>query len=208
MKPIILTALIISAAATQANADGLPSTQPGWFLKPYVGADYQYTHLDYKDSGGDVLPESLNGGDVHVGARVNKYLGFEAGYTLNSSASKDNILGTGINSKVKLDGGTLDALGYLPVTSDGKVELIGTVGVTRLEGKVDLSGTAAGNASEWETKGRIGGGAEYWLTDNLNLRGLVRYQGASFSDIGNKVGLAGTGANNAVIANLGVNYEF
>lgn len=188
---IILATIILSGAAQAAE-------QPtNFFFKPYVGADYQFTHVNYRDGNEDILSQNIHGGDIHIGARVHKNLGFEAGYLQTTEASKDNVLGSGLDTKVKLSGYTLDALGYLPV-GDGKAELIATVGISRLKAKLDLSGAIAGTGSETETKGRIGGGAQYWLTDNLNIRGLVRYQGANFDDI----------AKNAIVADIGINYQF
>lgn len=40
--------------------------------------------------------------------------------------------------------------------------------------------------------------AKYWLTNNVNARGLVRYQGADFDGL----------AENAVIGNAGLNFQF
>lgn len=185
-----ITTILISQAA---QADDWTN---GFFFKPYVGADYQFTHVDYSDDNGSVLAKSLEGGDAHIGVQVHQNLGFELGYLQTAEATKNNVLGSGLDTKLKLNGYTFDALGYLPVTSDKKLELIGTAGITRL--RADLNIPGIGSGSDWETKGRVGGGAQYWLTDNLNVRALVRYQGASFDN----------NANNAVIGNLGVNLEF
>lgn len=172
-----------------------------FFFKPYVGADYQYTHIDYEFepinavNGNKLLEDSLNGGNIHLGARVHNNLGFEAGYFLTENAGKSNILGSGLDSNVKLHGFTFDALGYVPVTA--KTELIGTVGLAHQTAK--LSGTVlTASSSDSETKGRIGGGAQYWVNDNFNVRGLVRYQDADFDNT----------AKSAIIANLGINYQF
>lgn len=188
MKTAIFT-FILTAIAGTAQADGL-------FFKPYVGADYQFTHIDYQDDNSSILAKSLEGGDAHIGARIHQNLGFEVGYLQTAEATKNNVLGSGFDTKLKLSGYTFDALGYLPITSDKKLELIGTAGVTRL--KADLTIPGIGSGTQWETKGRVGGGAEYWLSDNFNVRALVRYQGASFSNV----------ADNAVIGNLGINYQF
>lgn len=168
----------------------------GFFFKPYVGADYDYVHANYKDGGDQIAEDNLNGADVHVGARVHKYLGFEGGYLWTGNGNKSNVLGSGINTSVNVRGFTFDALGYLPVID--KFELIGTAGVSRLRADLNVSGLIAGSGHEYETKGRVGGGAQYWLTDNLNVRGIVRYQGANFSGA----------LDNAVIASLGLNWQF
>jgi len=203
MKTYLKTILCFSALGlltAPAHAADAPS---GFFFKPTVGADYQYTGVNYESnlfgtgvSGSDLASESLNGVNVHVGARVHKYLGFEAGYLWTDNADKSNILGTGLDSKVNVKGFNFDVLGYLPVDDAGKFELIGTVGVSRL--KASFSIPTIGSTDDTETKGRFGGGAQYWLTDNINVRGLVRYQGADF----------GGTVKDAVTANLGLNFQF
>lgn len=173
-----------------------------FFFKPYVGADYDYVHANYTTadgiSGSDIASDSLNGFDAHLGARIHKYFGMEGSYLWTQSPSKNNVLGTGINTKVNVSGYALDAMGYLPVDNSGKFEIIGSIGASRLKGGIQLSGAAIASGHEWETKGRIGGGAQYWLSENLNARGLVRYQGANFSG----------SLNDAIIASLGLNWQF
>lgn len=196
MKFLSLLSLLALFSGTVYAADA-PSNEYGFYFKPYVGADYDFIHADYKDGGDQVANDSLNGGDIHIGARVQKYLGFEASYLWTADATKDNVLGSGLNTKVNVQGGALDAMGYLPI-GNSKFELIGTAGVSRLKAKLSLDGLISASGSEWETKGRIGGGAQYWLTDNINLRGIVRYQGANFSGA----------LSNAIIYSAGLNFQF
>jgi len=199
----LAAATVLSGAAYAANAPATMSD--GFFFKPTVGLDYQFSSVSYKDiSGtafnyGDFLADSFNGGDVHIGARVHKYLGFEAGYFDNASSSKSNLLGTTASSSAKFNGWTLDAMGYLPLGESQKFELIGTVGVARIsaDDSTTVSGTTYSESGH-ETKGRIGAGAQYWLTDNLNIRGILRYQDADFSGA----------IKDVVIASLGVNWQF
>lgn len=192
----LTTATMLTSAAYAANAPD------GFFFKPYVGAAYDYVHANYRSqngiSGSDIASDSLNGADFHVGARIHKYFGIEGSYLWTADASKNNVLGTNINTKVNVRGFALDGMGYLPIDGAGKFELIGTIGVSRLTGGLSLSGSATGSGHESEIKGRFGGGAQYWLTDNLNVRGLVRYQGADFSG----------DLNNAIITGLGLNWQF
>lgn len=203
MKILLLTfaaALALSGSAYAVSTPGDASAIPsGFFFKPYVGADYQYTSVNYKDNGDQVLADSFNGGDVHIGARVHQYLGFEGGYSDTASSNKSNILGTGLNSSVKLEEWTLDAMGYLPIDQAHKFELIATAGIARVNAHGSLTiGAARESGNGWENDGRIGAGAQYWLTDNINVRGLVRYQGADFGGL----------ASDAIISSLGVNYQF
>lgn len=203
-KSILCLSLLGLLAAPVYAAE---TSAGNFFFKPYVGADYQYTNVNYEDdiggtgiNGDDIANDSLHGVHLHVGARVHKHLGIEAGYLWGDEADKTNVLGTGINTKTSVHGFTLDALGYLPVGDSGKFELIGTVGISHLTGEVEASapGLGTGSIDETETMGRFGGGAQYWLTDNLNVRGLVRYQAADFDGA----------VKDAVTANLGLNFQF
>jgi opacity protein-like surface antigen len=192
MRTAIATVLSLLPFAAQAEIS----------FKPYVGVDYQYTNVNYQDypalgiNGGDLAEDDMHGFNIHAGARLHQNFGIEAGFSWSESDDKNNILGTGINSQVSVYGANLDALGYIPVTE--KFELIGTVGLSYLTAKIDFSGAATATDDESEIKGRIGAGAQYWITENINARGIVRYQGADFDD----------SADGAVVANIGLNYQF
>ena len=200
MKRFLFTTVSILAVASAANAAPATTTQSSdWFFKPYVGADYQFGHYGNEDFGSgvksdDLMKTNLNGGNVHIGARVHKYLGVELGYFQTEEGNKDNILGSGLDSKVKIKGGTLDLMGYVPVAP--KTELIGTVGVSYSKADLSIPSVVSGSENEW--KPRVGGGAQYWITDNLNARALVRYQGADFDK----------SVDNAVVATAGINWQF
>jgi hypothetical protein len=207
MRALLKSTICLSMLAFLAMPAQAAETPADFFFKPYVGADYQYTGVNYEEdiagtgiNGDDIANDSLHGVNLHVGARVHKHLGFEAGYLWSDEADKNNVLGTGINTKTSVKGFTFDALGYLPVDDAGRLELIGTVGISHLKGEVEASapGLATGSVDDTETKPRFGGGAQYWLTDHLNVRGLVRYQSADFD---------GT-VKDAVTANLGLNFQF
>lgn len=205
-KLVFLTLILLSNAAyaisTPGDSSGSMSTPTGFFFKPYVGADYQYTGVNYSGipgtsrNYGDIFSDSFSGGDVHIGARVHKYFGVEASYFDTASSSKSGLLGTTASSSAKFDGWSVDTMGYFPVAS--KFELIGTAGYARIDakGSVTVGGTTYSSGG-WDNAVRIGGGAQYWLTDNINVRGLLRYESIDSSVI-----------DNAVIADLGLNWQF
>src|ERR1700693_2037350 len=98
MKRIIVAlALFVPSIASAADSSE-------FFFKPYVGADYQYTSVNFKNvpgtayNYGSFFADSCSGGDVHIGARVHKNLGFELGYSDTLSESKSSILGTTASS--------------------------------------------------------------------------------------------------------------
>lgn len=167
------------------------------YFKPYAGADYDEYNVSYTSGNGGVFSNNLNGGDIHVGARLHKYIGVEASYFDTAHSNKSNVLGLGINTSAKVDGWALDAMGYLPLENP-KFELIGTAGIARTSAKGTASAISSIALSDNETKPRIGIGAQYWITNNLNVRGLMRYQDADFK---------GT-ADNIIVSTLGLNWQF
>jgi len=181
-----------------ADAADRSATGSEWFFRPYVGADYEYSALNYRHGEEAKFADYLNGGDVHIGVRVHKHLGFEASYIDAARSRTVNGLGNGINDDVSVSGFALDAMAYLPVDQAARYELIGTVGVSQLTGSTYVSGLVVLSQFQSETRGRVGVGAQYWLTDNLNVRGLLRYQKSSFGD----------SINDIIIAGVGVNWQF
>lgn len=194
MKKYILIASVFFATAAQAD--------DGFYFKPYVGADYEYTGVSYGNvpgtavSYGDIFPSSFSGGDVHIGARLHQYFGLEGSYFDTASSNKSAVLGTSASSSARFDGWSIDAMGYIPLAP--KFELIGTAGYARIDvkGSIAISGTNFSDGG-WSNAGRVGGGAQYWITDNLNIRGLVRYENINT-----------TGIDNAVLADIGINWQF
>lgn len=209
MKKFLLTTGLLAASAFPASAQDIT-------FKPYVGLDLQRSVYSYKneDLGGGtsldnnkILEDNLDGINMHVGNRFHKYVGAELGYFHTREESRSiaagSQIGTGLflpsdsRTKIKTQGFTLDALGYLPVTQDAKLELIGTAGITwtKASFKLDAPGVATESGSESELGLRGGAGAQYNFTNNLNLRGLVRYQTADFDDTTDRAWTVSTGVN-------------
>jgi len=212
MKKVFSTMAIFAAFIPDAHAE------PSFIFKPYVGFDLQRSVYDYNNNydigggfsldGDTLLEDSLNGANIHIGARLHKNLGLELGYFRTQEEGKSiatgTVVGKGLvaatdfDTDIKLNGFTLDALGYIPLTE--KLELIGTGGVSWTKGEVTLTIPTVGNESvnESEIGFRIGGGAQFNFTDNINARALVRYQTADFDDV----------ADNAWTGTVGLNYSF
>lgn len=172
-------------------------------IRPYLGFDLQRTNYSYNENyavpggalnGETILEDTLDGGNIHIGARLGKYLGIEAGYFHNIDKDKDIAAGTlvgpgtialaAFSTNVETKGFSLDLMGYIPIDQSSKLELIATGGLTYTQAEIELSSAAVGvdKADEDEFGFRLGGGLQYNITDDLNLRGLVRYQSADFED--------------------------
>lgn len=198
MSAVALTALMLASSVRAENEEG-------FFFKPYGGLDYQYVGINFHAIPGstlsydDVASSNLHGFHVHVGARVHKYAGIEAGYLWTGNGTKENVLGSGVTTKIHVRGFTFDGMGYLPVGQRQALDLIGTIGLSVLSGKAEASVPGiSSSVDETEVGFRAGGGFQIWLTDHINTRAIVRYQTADFK---------GT-VDSAVLANIGLNYQF
>lgn len=191
------------ALAAEDGAAGDPPWQT-FFPHPYLGLDYDRVGANYNTvtdhhivsllgpglNYDQLISDTFDGLDFHMGARFLKYFGAEAGYLWTGDQEKKNLVGiSGLDSVAHFRGFTFDGLGYLPLGDSQRFELIGTVGVTALNLKAEgYLVTTGGNVTEEKLEGtepdyRIGGGAQYWLTDRINARLLTRYQGSSYQGI-------------------------
>lgn len=203
-----------SAAAAENKAaapdySARPAKKDGFFFKPYLGTDYQfvkYGNSDYASGRktSDLIDTSTNGKNIHVGARIHQYVGVELGYNPSEKTTKDassyNMGGIPLGeSTMKTHSLVADVMGYYPIAP--KTELIGTVGVSYTKAEFSLEPFEGAKLQEWRP--RVGGGAQYWLTENLNARALVRYQEANFKNALNE-----DTVGDAVVVTAGLNWQF
>lgn len=192
MNKKLVTLLTTSIIAASSAAYAIDS----YSLNPYIGADYQYTYMNYTDESDGVIDDNFNGFNIYGGIRPYANIGLELGYFRNF---EEDGIESGIPVYFNTQGVTLDALGYLPIDRNGRIELIGTVGVSYAEAKVGLNfGGSRVSVSEDEFGFRIGAGVEYKINQNFSARTILRYQTADFEGL----------ADNAVVYNVGLNYKF
>ena len=191
------------ALALAAAAFLLPPAAPAKAeMKPYIGGDIGVLNLSFDD---DVSKErnddSATTFGVHVGARLNQNFGVELGYTRGSGFKKTFSLaeretdasdsfeapaGTSGTNKGSLSGFNLDGLFYFPIGS-GNIEGIATAGLARWEYEIKTEYSKpltakTGNETlssvtfkDTDTFVRFGGGAQFNLSDQFSVRGLLRY---------------------------------
>jgi hypothetical protein len=199
------------AIAAVACAFSTAATAQVAGLRPaiYAGVDYQYTSVTWEDielptvpptsiNGSELFADSFSGAHLHVGARLTSLFGLELGYMW--LPEQDKAIGGGNNSSLRVHGVTLDGHVYFPMDPMGSFELIGLIGGAFLEGTAKLNGPSFGNIvdvdPDWSW--RAGGGAQYRINPNLNVRGLVTYQSARFDGE----------VDHAINVNIGLNYLF
>ena len=109
---------------------------------------------------------------VLAGVKYCDNFGAELGYTFYKKAKvsvSDNT-----EFSVKVSNLHADLLGYLPVSNE--VNLIGAVGLGRVNSKVDKDGTIIADQKVNKVGFRLGLGGEYKFDDCFAARAMVRYQ--------------------------------
>lgn len=155
-------ALMIAASAiaytANANATELK-------FNPYVGVDYNNTRANAKFS-----RPYFNSASVNVGAMYNDYFGTEVFYQHSDEYAK--LVGTARN-KVSMQAYGLDLMGYLPVDCGRNINIVGTIGIGDYEVKTKYIGSPTNRDGGYAW--RYGAGVHLKLTNNVGVRGLVRY---------------------------------
>lgn len=120
-------------------------------LVPYVGADAQWRHMEFKKGfGKDQTKSNYPQGNIYLGLKLNQYLGLEAGYERAKTLKRDtSALGSDvnfgavfvpgapnqllqINTKTKLRAFHANVVGFLPICEEYRLQLIGSLGIARV----------------------------------------------------------------------------
>ncbi|MBQ7659535.1 MAG: porin family protein [Alphaproteobacteria bacterium] len=210
------------------------------YIHPYLGVSYAYSMADFDDDitlFGDenykIFDDKFHSLGFSAGLKFHPNFAVELSYQKSNKAKgSSNYSYTGYdltdnaNFKTEADLQTfaIDLLGYLPV--DEGFSFLGSVGVgfykLKYSGTYSVvssssSGILYGSESDSESENkvgfRIGVGAEYFMTDNLALRGLARFnlintKGSEIADYhGTKMDDWGK-LNHTIDFNLGLFYYF
>ncbi len=152
----LLAAVSAIALATSANA---------LEFRPYVGAQYNLTSASVKD-----MPNmDMHSYSVFVGTDYNRYFGTEVFY---QNSNKWHKVINDVKTKVDFEAYGLDLYGYLPLGCDRVFSLLGTAGIANY----DFDGDRGNGKEEDNGLGyRLGAGMQYNITNNIAVRGIVRY---------------------------------
>lgn len=173
MKKTLLLASAACIIATSANAKMWNN------FDPYIGADYAYDNLNLK---GDAkyARKNFNSAKINLGTDITQYSSWEAFYQFGGSrkAHLKDSQGGG-TKKFKFNAYGLDGYGYMPLGCEQKFSLVGTLGAavydTELKHKNKITKSRVGY--------RIGGGAQYKITDNISARVIGRYSHVGTRDL-------------------------
>ena len=186
-KKIVAVAVIILMTAFNAHAGAFDET------RGYFGGEFSFFNKtsynggntadlnQFKASDTDsklAIEKNKPGINIFAGMRFTESLGIEIGFGFIDKVKaqvQNNNFATNKISNIYLDG-----LGYLQVSPC--VDLIGLVGVGVLKSKPDVSNIIFENKqllTKQKIGYRLGGGAQYYITDTWSSRLMVRYQSGS-----------------------------
>lgn len=174
-KTLLLAGVAGLFAATTANAE----------IKPYVGLDYNYSSYGMDFPNNHIIEDDYNSLSLSAGAKLMDNFGLEAFYQLSDSEKNTHPLGLKASSHFQAYG--IDALGYLPLGCDQKVELIAGLGL----GEYKMDYRAKDSEGTEDSKERALGiranlGAQYNIDQNWSVRGMYRHvylQKSTLNDI-------------------------
>lgn len=164
MKKTLLLAGIAALVSMNARANYHMSND----VKPYIGADYVYSNVEYKNTG-HKLPHSYNSVAGNLGVRMSKYFGPEFYYqhAFKRSAHRD-----GHKLKNRFFSYGMDMMGYLPLGCEGKWDALGSIGL----GAYNVKTSYRGSSNDTNKVGYRGGlGVQYNMTSHLSARVMGRY---------------------------------
>jgi opacity protein-like surface antigen len=227
MRVLFFVLALVATTVIAAEANAADQSFAGMSVRPYVGIEYDHIFLNAKrysvdtdlnltnDFSGDLMDDRYSAFVPNLGARLGSHFGVEAGYLWalrgeESLTGQDALTGFSGTSKTRISGVHIDGNGYLPLGD--KLEAIGSVGVGFYRAHTKISGTIVTNGftlpgggttdTDHDTAFRLGAGLQYNFSNNVSLRGMVRYIGAEFEDGGTTL------ADNMWTGALGLSYSF
>ncbi|MDA8001243.1 MAG: porin family protein [Alphaproteobacteria bacterium] len=145
--------------------------------RSYAGLEYTSLRADYANSSGSSLDDSYGGLGVYAGARFTDRFGAELSYKRLEADDSATTAG------VKLNSFGADGLFFFPL-SDSPVEAIVTAGIVRASIEYQLTRivpardgplAVTSKVDDTDTLFRAGIGMQINASENVGIRGLVRY---------------------------------
>lgn len=161
-KSLLLAGVACLVSASAANAMDYN------MFKPIVGLDYAYSDADFKKEAKPVNND-FSSGIISLGTKIGDYSSVEAFYQMSGEEKGHQ---DGVDYKGKFTAYGLDGIGHLPLGCEGKVELLGSLGLGIYDVDVKANGVKH-SASKVGYRGGIG--AQYNFTENLAGRVMGRY---------------------------------
>ena len=152
------------------------------FVSPYVGADYNYSSLNFGRESEDFYADNFNSLGVVAGVKLLSFLSVEGFY--QQSENKDNTVrnhfveGDEFSTKLKLKSYGVDLVG--DVLNLGLVEILSSVGYgyydADVTNTVNINGVGGRRSFNEEGNGlRLGIGGQINPLPSLGIRAMFRY---------------------------------
>lgn len=152
------------------------------FVSPYVGADYNYSSLNFGRESEDFYADNFNSLGVVAGVKLLSFLSVEGFY--QQSENKDNTVrnyfveGDEFSTKLKLKSYGVDLVG--DVLNLGIVEILSSVGYgyydADVTNTVNIDGVGGRRSFNEEGNGlRLGIGGQINPLPSLGIRAMFRY---------------------------------
>ena len=152
------------------------------FVSPYVGADYNYSSLNFGRESEDFYADNFNSLGVVAGVKLLSFLSVEGFY--QQSENKDNTVrnhfveGDEFSTKLKLKSYGVDLVG--DVLNLGIVEILSSVGYGYYDADatntVNINGVGGRRSFNEEGNGlRLGIGGQINPLPSLGIRAMFRY---------------------------------
>lgn len=152
------------------------------FVSPYVGADYNYSSLNFGRESEDFYADNFNSLGVVAGVKLLSFLPVEGFY--QQSENKDNTVrnhfveGDEFSTKLKLKSYGVDLVG--DVLNLGIVEILSSVGYgyydADVTNTVNINGVGGRRSFNEEGNGlRLGIGGQINPLPSLGIRAMFRY---------------------------------
>ena len=152
------------------------------FVSPYVGADYNYSSLNFGRESEDFYADNFNSLGVVAGVKLLSFLSVEGFY--QQSENKDNTVrnhfveGDEFSTKLKLKSYGVDLVG--DVLNLGIVEILSSVGYgyydADVTNTVNINGVGGLRSFNEEGNGlRLGIGGQINPLPSLGIRAMFRY---------------------------------
>ena len=146
------------------------------FVSPYVGADYNYSSLNFGRESEDFYADNFNSLGVVAGVKLLSFLSVEGFY--QQSENKDNTVrnhfveGDEFSTKLKLKSYGVDLVG--DVLNLGIVEILSSV--ADVTNTVNINGVGGRRSFNEEGNGlRLGIGGQINPLPSLGIRAMFRY---------------------------------
>ena len=165
MKKICLLAAAVSVFALNANANSWNTND---YYRPYIGADYVYSHLK-QGSNVKHAKKDYSSWKVNLGMDMGKYASLEA-FFQQSGERKSHHKPEQIKSEYYAWG--LDMYGKMPIMCSG-FNLLGSLGLADYNIKYKFK--PSGSEDKQRMGYRAGAGFSYDFTHNISMRVMGRY---------------------------------